>query len=133
MNARQTLREMDEIGRISFPDFRARFANAEMVVIVTGSGEREASPNDVRVGDIIEVPDETGQYVRLRVTSPSMRLGDSNGDGELAKKKAWMNEIVELRSRLWRPDKNGYQTLSDEQLNDAEVLRAAIASLENEP
>ena len=37
-----------------------------------------------------------------------------------------MTEIKELQWELWSLDKNGYLTLEDEELEDAEILRSAI-------
>lgn len=77
MKARHILHEVisgDSLGHITFPDFRAQYGDAEVVMVVTGSGESERQPDEVRVGDIIEVPDRTGRLVRLRVTAPSISM-----------------------------------------------------------
>lgn len=37
-----------------------------------------------------------------------------------------MKTLQQLRNQLWALDKNGYLTLSDDELNDRGVLEAAI-------
>ncbi len=37
-----------------------------------------------------------------------------------------MTEIKKLQRQLWSLDKNGYLTLEDEELENAEILRSAI-------